>query len=357
VGTVKKLFYKHKHPIGVDISQTGIKMMAIDPQNWSVLGYGSIDLDPAKMKAALEMSEPDDTFLIESMKALLSEHMVGSLPSNHTVVGVPATKAFIRTFTLPAEQANNLADAVEVEVSQYIPLPLNALYVDYEIIERTQEQLTVIMSAVPRSIIDASLAAVEAAGLRPIMVEPSTSAIARILQRTEGADLATMIVDIGQAQSDIAVLESGAIRVSSNASIGGNTFTLAIARELNVPLDNAHQLKVINGLNPSPKQHKLTHALQPPLDEIVREASKVMRYYAERINPETKIEQLLVVGAGSNMPGIGEYFTNALEMPARVAGPWRQLEFGNLPKPNKQFRPRYLTVAGLASVPYQELYT
>lgn len=354
---MKKLFYKHKHPIGVDISQTGIKLMAIDPVTWTVQGYGSIDLDPAKMKSSLEMSEPGDTFLIESMKALLNEHMVGAIPSNHTVVGVPATKAFIRTFTLPIDQLNSLADAVEVEVSQYIPLPLNALYVDYEVIERNQDTLTVIMSAVPRSIIDASLAAVEAAGLRPIMVEPSTSAIARILQRTEGADLATMIVDIGQAQSDIAVLESGAIRVSSNASIGGNTFTLAIARELGVPLDNAHQLKVINGLNPSPKQQKLTRALEPSLDEIIREVSKVMRYYAERINPNTKIEQLLVVGAGSNMPGIGEYFTNALEMPARVAGPWRQLDFGTLPKPNKQFRPRYLTVAGLASVPYKDLWT
>lgn len=29
----------------------------------------------------------------------------------------------------------------------------------------------------------------------------------------------------------------------------------------------------------------------------------------------------------SNMPGIGDFFTNELIMPARVANPWQQLNF------------------------------
>ena len=75
-----------------------------------------------------------------------------------------------------------------------------------------------------------------------------------------------------------------------------------------------------------------------------------MRYYDERLSDHRKIEQVLVVGGGANVPGIGDYFTNELIMPARVASPWQQLNFGKLPQPAKQFRPRYITVAGLASV-------
>ena len=75
-----------------------------------------------------------------------------------------------------------------------------------------------------------------------------------------------------------------------------------------------------------------------------------MRYYNERMNSEVKIEQLLIVGSGSNMPGIGEYFTNELILPSRVASPWQKLDFGKLPEPVRQFRPRYITVAGLASI-------
>ena len=81
-----------------------------------------------------------------------------------------------------------------------------------------------------------------------------------------------------------------------------------------------------------------------------------MRYYEERFDDERKIEQILVVGAGSNVPGIGDFFTNDLVMPARVASPWQKLEFGQLPQPNKQFRPRYISVAGLASAPVEEIW-
>ena len=45
-----KLFYNDKPIIGLDISQTGIKVMAVDPKKWLVLGYGSVDLDPAKVQ-------------------------------------------------------------------------------------------------------------------------------------------------------------------------------------------------------------------------------------------------------------------------------------------------------------------
>jgi type IV pilus assembly protein PilM len=342
-----KLFYQDKPIIGLDISQTGIKVMAVDPKKWLVLGYGSVDLDPAKVQKSLES---DDAYLAENITSLLGEKLIGVLPSTHVVLGVPTGRTFSRTFKIPSKAESTLADAVEIEVDQYIPIPMNSLYVDYEIIERTKEELTVIMSAVPKVLVDSCLSAVKGAGLRPIMIEPGINAVARVLETTEEGHLPTLIVDIGPASTDIAVLDRGAIRVSGGLGIGGNTFTLDIAKKLNVALENAHQLKVLNGLNAGPRQAKITNALQPSLQRILAEVRKVIRYYNERLNDDRKLEQVLVVGGGSNVPGIGDYFTNELVMPARVASPWQKLDFGKLPQPSKQFRPRYITVAGLASV-------
>lgn len=351
-----KLFYKQKHAIGLDVSQTGIKVMAVDPKRWHVQGYGSIDLDPAKMQEALEHDDPDNTYLSDNLQRLFRENIVGTLPSNHCIIGVPTAKSFLRTFSLPVDQEKNLAEAVEIEVSQYIPIPMAALYVDHQIISRNDETIDAIMSAVPRSIIDACIRAATDANLRPVMVEPGINAVARLLESTEEGHLSTLIVDIGQAHTDIAILAGGAIRVSGGVGIGGNTFTLDIARKLGTALDNAHQLKVINGLAPGPRQAKLLQALEPSLNRISTEVKKVLRYYTERVSSSSKIEQILIVGAGSNVPGIGEYFTNTLIMPARVASPWQKLDFGQLQPPGKQFRPRYITVAGLASVNEQEIW-
>jgi type IV pilus assembly protein PilM len=343
-----KLFYRDKPIIGLDISNTGIKIMAIDPKKWLVLGYGSVDLEPIKVKEALEGTS---TYLADNIQALLKDKVIGTLPSNHVVIGVPTARSFSRTFTLPTSAEKTLQDAVEIEADQYIPIPVATLYIDHEIIERNKTELTVLMSAMSRVIIDNCVAAAISAGLQPTLVEPGMSAVGRLLTTTEDGHLPTIIVDIGPASTDIAVLEGGSIRVTGGLAIGGNTFTLDIAKKLGVTLENAHQLKVLSGLSAGPRQEKLSAALTPSLERIVVETRRVIRYYNERMSEkEHKLEQLLVVGSGSNMPGIGEYFTNALVMPARVASPWQKLDFGKLPEPAKQFRSRYITVAGLASV-------
>lgn len=349
---MNKLFHTDKPIVGLDISQTGVKIMALHPQKKVVTGYGSIDLDPAKVQASLE---GDDPYLRENIQALVKKNLVGQLPSTQVVLGVPTGKTYSRTFSLPLDAQKNLKEAVEIEVDQYIPIPIGLLYVDYEVIERTKDSLTVLMSAVPRTLADSCLSAAESAGLQVVMIEPGISAIARVLEATEEGHLPTVIIDIGPASTDIAVLDSS-IRVTGGLGIGGNTFTLSIAKKLGVPLENAHQLKVLNGLSAGPKQAKLQGALTPNLDRIVNETRKVIRYYNERITEQKKLEQVLIVGGGSNVPGIGDFFTNELVMPARVASPWQQLNFGNLAQPAKQFRPRYITVAGLASVNPGEIW-
>ena len=338
-----KLFYKDKPLIGLDISQTGIKVMSIDPKKWLVLGYGSLDLDPQKVQVSIDNTE--DTYLTDSITSLLKQNVIGTLGSEHVVVGLPTGRTYSRTFTMPASEEARIDSAVEVEVDQYIPIPLGSLYVDHQIIERTKDTLTVVMSAVPSNIVDSCIAAVKAAGLTPIMAEPSINAVARVIEATEEGHLTTLIVDIGPASTDIAVLDKGAIRITGGVGIGGNTFTLDIAKKLNIALENAHQLKVLNGLGAGPRQAKISAALKPSLGRIVTEVHKVIRYYNERLTENRKIEQVLIVGGGANVPGIGEYFTNELVMAARVASPWQKLDFGALQQPNKQFRPRYITVA------------
>lgn len=345
---MSKFFYKDKPILGLDVSSTGIKLMSIDPKKWVVNGYGSSDLDPLKMKEAFENA--DSTFLTDSLKTLMANNVLGTLTSTNVAIALPTQRSYTRTFTLPASAESSLDEAVVLEAEQYIPIPLDTLYIDYQIIERVNKTIVVLMSAVSRVVVDNITKSVEAAGLTPVLMEPSINSVGRVLTATEDGALPTVIVDIGPANTDIAILDRGHIRVTGGLPIGGNTFTLDIAKKLSVSLENAHQLKVLNGLSAGPRQQKLSEALGPSLERIVAETKKVMRYYSERISSERQLEQLLIVGGGSNMPGIGEYFTNQLVIAARVASPWQKLDFAKVQEPPRQFRPRYITVAGLASI-------
>ncbi|HEX6257994.1 MAG TPA: pilus assembly protein PilM, partial [Candidatus Saccharimonadales bacterium] len=344
---MSKLFYKDKPIIGLDFSQTSIKVMDSDPRRSKVLGYGSVDLDPIKTQQGFD--DGNSEYLATALKALFKEKLIGKVRSNHAVISIPTARTYTRSFTLPADAEKNLEDAIKLEAEQYIPVPISQLYSDFQIIERSKDSISVLLCAVPQKIVDVCVSACRSANLKVVLVEPSISAVARLLARTEEGHLSTAIVDVGPASTDIAILD-GAVRVTGGIAIGGNTFTLDIAKKLHVPLENAHQLKVLHGLNAGPRQAKIIEAVEPNLKRIITEVRKVMRYYTERLESGKKIEQVIIVGGGSNIPGLGDYFTNALVMPARIASPWQVLDFSSLEQPPRQFKPRYITVAGLSSV-------
>lgn len=350
---MKQRLFLHDKPLtGIDISQTGVKVMAINTKKWTVSGYGSVDLDPAKLQESLNKG---DDYLAKALRTLLDKNMNGKLPSDHAVISVPTARTYSRSLTLPKEAEKNLLEAIKLEAEQYIPVPLSELNMDYEIIERRDDSIVVTISAAPRKLVDSLMSACEASGLTVLMVEPGINSVARLINKTEEGHLTTVIVDIGAATTDIAILDK-TIRASASVNEGGNTFTLAIADKLKVPLQNAHQLKVLSGLSHGPKQAKIRDALDTPLAAIVSEVQKIMRYYSERIDSDNKIEQVIIVGGGSNIPGLGDYFTDALTMPARVASPWQVLNFGKLSQPARQFKPRYITAAGLACTAPKEVW-
>lgn len=349
---MSKFFYKDKPVIGLDISPTSIKLMAVDTKKWTVLGYGSIDLDPTKLQQSMDT---DGKYLGEQLQLLLKKKTIGHFRSNHVVMSVPTTRTYSRSVTIPRELKGSILDAVKLEAEQYVPVPLNQIYLDYEITKQDKDSTTVLLCAVPQKTVDTCVDAATRAGLRVVMVEPGMSSVARLLKSTEEGDLATVIVDIGAASTDVAILD-GSIKVTGGIAIGGNTFTLDISTKLGVTLEKAHQLKVLNGLGPSPKQKDIKAALEPNLKRVTAEVKKIIRYYSERVTDARKIEQVIIVGGGSNIPGIGDYFTDSIVLATRVASPWQVLNFGKLPQPARQFKARYITVAGLACVKPKEIW-
>lgn len=349
--TLSNLFYKSKPIIGLDFSRTSLRVVSVDREKMHVHGYGSVDLDPSKVSDDLSSNRE---YLVKKIEELFSKSVVGKLDSNRVVLGIPAVRTYARTFSLPANQESNLKSAVDLEVEQYVPMPLENLYVDYQIIRRDKKELVVLMCAVPKRFIDSLIEIVESVGIEIAMIEPSIYAMSRLLEYTKEGGMPTVIVDIGPGGSDIAVYDK-AVRLTGGLNVGGNTLTLDIAKKMDVTIENAHQLKVLSGLNPGPRQAKVTAALKPSLLKIVNETKKIIRFYTERSPEEAKLEQVIIVGSGSNVPGLGEFFTNELIMPARVASPWQSLNFSGITQPPKQLRPRYMTAAGLALVDMQEI--
>ena len=151
---MNSVFYRTKPIIGLDFSRTGVRVVSVNREKMLVHGYGSVELDPSKISDNLETSRD---YLTQKIEALLRENIIGKLDSNRVILGVPTMRTFARTFTIPTAQEAKVKQAVNLEVEQYVPMPLENLYVDHLIISRTAKELTVLMCAVPKKFIDYQL--------------------------------------------------------------------------------------------------------------------------------------------------------------------------------------------------------
>ena len=81
------------------------------------------------------------------------------------------------------------------------------------------------------------------------------------------------------------------------------------------------------------------------------------RYYEERYGAERTISQVVILGGGGNMPGLGDYLTQALRMPVRSQNPWNLLDYKGLEAPTGPDRLMYATVAGLSLLRPKDVFT
>jgi len=187
-------------------------------------------------------------------------------------------------------------------------------------------------------------------GLEPVLIEPTITACARFFSKDKHSDIPSIIVDFGSMTADMSIFSNTKANIAnSTVPTGGLVFTNAIKNKLNVTEEKAQFIKTKHGLDVSIYQKDILEVLSPELQKIVAEIRRMMRYYVERYGEKSPIGQVVMLGGGANMPGLGDYLTNALKLPVRTYNnPWGLFEHAGLHEPLLADRLMYATVAGLS---------
>lgn len=347
-------FYHDKPVFGIDIGFNSIKVMQMNhsTHNRQVIGYGVTSFDKSAMEDGL-ITDPEK--IAKSVQEMFDTGIVGKITTRQVAVAIPASKTFNRTIQFPKiEKQKELDEAVQFEAEQYIPVPLDQLYMDYGVVTQSAKGTEVLATAVPKKIVDSYITTMKLLGLEPIAIETTINSSGRLFLHAEQSDEPTILIDFGSVSSDITIFD-GTLVVTGTVSGGGDNFSELISKKLNVSLEEAHIIKTKYGLGVSKKQKEITEALKPILEQLIKEIKRMIRYYEERKTVERKIGQVVTLGGGANMPGLSEHMTNLLRLPVRMCDPWQSLHFGNLQPPNSVEKSMYVTVAGLALLRPEEI--
>ncbi len=353
----KKLFYKDKPLFGMDIGAHSIKVMQIERdggRSLHISGYGAISF-PAGITSKGEIVDYEG--LAKAALELFDKHINGKITTRRVAATIPATHAYSRLVNLPLNLSNKeLDDAVRFETEQYVPLPIDELYIDYSLGDVTGDTREILVVAVPKKIIDSYVRFFELIGLELCAVETTISAASRLIAATDrSASTPSILIDLGSISVDLSIYDKILV-VNGTIPGGGDDFTAQIKDRLGVSESEADVIKRTYGLTHSKKQADIRSALEDQLDKFAKEIRRVIRYYDEKTGGKSKIGQVITMGGGANMPGLTEYLTDTLRLPTKMCSFWGSFDMGKLELPEQDARSIYVSVAGSALIHPKEIW-
>lgn len=350
---------RDKPLFGLDVGHGSLKVMQTVQQKSGkrgthlprIRGYGTAAFDASALDDGV-IKKPE--LIAEALLRLFKYELIGTISTRRVAIAIPSYRSFARSMQLPRLAARELEEAVRLEAEQYIPVPLDNLYLDYMTTREGTETDDLLAVAVPKEIVDSYLMLARMVGLEVMLVETTMAADSRLFGRNN-QEAASVIIDFGSLTADISVFHHNTL-VTGTVPAGGLVFTNRIKDALGVTPAEAGIIKTKYGLSVSKKQSEIMHALEPTLQQLTKEIRRMLRYYEEHYGAATAISQVVVFGGGANMPGLSEYLTNALRLPVRVHDPWQYLDYQGLQAPNKADKLMYATVAGLSLVRPREVF-
>jgi hypothetical protein len=138
-----------------------------------------------------------------------------SLPINKAAVIIPEKFAFSRTCTLPVLSTSEIDEAVAWQVEKLFPYDKKEIYIDWRLLKKSGKESQVVITAVPRDIIDTVKDSLLAAGLFPVSFEPSVTALARLVPTNINGPV--VVVELDETGSSATIVINAVSQLTATA--------------------------------------------------------------------------------------------------------------------------------------------
>lgn len=328
---------------GLDISDLNLKIIKLKKKgkNFSLVSFGEGEIKPGIIKGG-EIKDEDK--LAETIKESLKKVRGGKLRTKYVVASLPEEKAFLQVIQMPKMAAEDLKSAVVYETENYIPLPIEQVYLDFQIVSPLYnhlDHLDVLIAALPKDTINPYISSLKKAGLQPLALEIESQAVARALIKNGVTNRPVLLIDFGANRTGFVVFSGRSLRTTSSILVSSNHFTELIAKNLKINFTEAEELKIKYGLEEKIQlkikdektekkieRGKVFDALIPALVDLTQQIKKHLDYYEthashEHLPPDGKgVSKILLCGGGANLKGLPELLTLELKIPVELGNPW-----------------------------------
>ena len=320
--------FKSRRALGLDIGSSSVKLVELEAagQGYRLVRFG-FALLPAEaiVQGAFMNTGAISTAIRDAcVSPRRQARQLSTSVSGHSVI--------VKKLTLPAQSHEELEATIHWEAEQHIPFDINEVNVDYQVLQEsaTDGQMDVILVAAKKELIDGYLGVICDAGLNLSALDVDAFAIGNMYEHNYEplAESTVALINIGASVVNISVMNGSVPVFTRDLTTGGNSYTEAIQKDLNLSFEEAERIKLgdapgeeSKGIVPREVEDSMRGVSETLLGELLRSLDFYRATASNR-----PIQKVLLAGGAARSPGLDRMLEEQAGIPVEIANPFERIE-------------------------------
>src|SRR6188472_923649 len=233
---------KSKAVVGLDIGSSAVKAIELKPsgKGFKVTAFG---IEPIPPDSIVDGAIIDGGVVAEAIRRLFTS---GGIKTKEVAASLSGNAVIVKKITLPVMTETELAESIYWEAEQYVPFDIQDVNLDYQVLDpgtgpESKGNMEVLLVAVKKEKIADYTGVIAQAGRTPVIVDVDAFALQNAYEVNYGLepDQVVVLLNAGASAININILTGDQSTFTRDISLGGNAYTEAVRRELNLPFESA----------------------------------------------------------------------------------------------------------------------
>jgi type IV pilus assembly protein PilM len=314
--------------VGLDIGSSAVKAIELKPagKGYKVTGFGS---EPVPPDSIVDGAIIDAAAVADSIRRLFESR---SIKTKDVVASLSGNAVIVKKIALPVMTEAELGESIYWEAEQYIPFDIQDVNLDYQILDKGdpasgKTTMDVLLVAAKKEKIADYTGVIAQAGRSAVVVDVDAFALQNAYEVNYGIEpnAVVALLNAGASATNINILQGDQSVFTRDIAIGGNAYTEALQRELNLAFDNADSLKR-GGAIEGATYDDARPVLRAVTENVMLEIQKTFDFYKSTASTD-RIDRIMLSGGASRAEGFTEMLAERFATPVEPFDPFKRVAF------------------------------
>lgn len=249
--------------------------------------------------------------LANYLKDAMKHH---NIKSRYISYIIESTSILSREIEVPVIQKNELSPMIHYEMENNLPNSVDYYILQFKVTDKFIEEginrLKVLVSAVPKHIVESYIELSKMLELEPYVLNVKHDSIINLFKKQceENKEIIFLLLDMGHSSIDAMIYEKCRYRYKRRIDLGGKNISEDIAAFYHLPMAEAEKRKKetarINLENRN--ENTIESITRKHVDEWIEEINRMILYFTKN-NEGQAIHKIWLYGGSSRIPNMSKY--------------------------------------------------